>query len=214
MATLHSVFLNTISEIGMARLEHPILYHAPIGIRFEIGDEEDGIYTKRGKANPVYVEKAFHRAKEIFDSLPAFDLLRFDIYTEDRTEWPPRPLDLEDLSNIGLPQPKEKRTDIFHDDEGEDFEIEVLYWDLSYQKIDFDKLLTEIIKADIGGFNELASAIYFVNTKEKIMYHLYDDRGLDVVAGTVETLQPYYENYNAWLLEYDREEIDQIFKVK
>ena len=35
-------------------------------------------------------------------------------------------------------------------------------------EIDVDKLLTEIIKADIGGFNELASAVYFINTKEKI----------------------------------------------
>ena len=56
METLHETFLNTISEIGMAGLEHPILYNAPVGIRFEIGDEEDGIYT------------------------------------EDRSEWPPRTL--------------------------------------------------------------------------------------------------------------------------
>jgi len=213
MDTLHDTFLNVLSEIGIGKkLEY--FYDVPNILVFEIGDEEDGIYTKRGKANPVYVEKAFHRAKEIFDSLPAFDLLRFHIYAEDRTEWPPRPLDLDDLSNIGLPQPQEKRNDTFHDDEDEAFELEVRYWDLSCQEINVDKLLTEIIKADIGGFNELASAVYFVNTKDKIIYHLCDDRWLDVVGSTVETLKPFYENYNAWILEYDREEIDQIFKVK
>ena len=52
------------------------------------------------------------------------------------------------------------------------FELE----DLSCKKIDIDKLLLEIIKADIGGFNELASALFFLNTKDKIIYHLCDDR--------------------------------------
>lgn len=38
-----------------------------------------------------------------------------------------------------------------------------------------------------------------------ILYHLYDDRGLDVVVTDKMTLQPIYQNYHTWLLDYDRE---------
>jgi hypothetical protein len=54
--------------------------------------------------------------------------------------------------------------------------------------------------------------IYFVNRSKKIIYHLYDDRGCDIVAGDKEALRFLYENYNAWILDYDRKEIDQLFQ--
>lgn len=209
MINLHEHFSKTIQSLGMPQLIHPVFYNAPIGIRFEIGGSEK-IYLKRGKINPAYIEQAVNRASKIYQHLPAFDLLRIDIYPDERT-YQQRPLDLNDFTNIGLPFPKEKmREKIIMDDE--EYERECLYWELSSQEIDIDKLLTEIIRADIGGFNELASNVYFINTKEKILYHLYDDRGLDVVAKTAKSLRTLYDEYNSWILDYNRDEIDEIFK--
>lgn len=70
---LKSLFQRTILEIGMPTLKHPIFYHAPIGIRFEIGGEED-VYIKKGimrkdYPNPVYLNRVFERALTIFNAL-------------------------------------------------------------------------------------------------------------------------------------------------
>lgn len=52
-------FEDILHKLGMAGLEHPLFYHAPVGIRFEIGGEEP-IYLDRSAAklrtNPAYVQ--------------------------------------------------------------------------------------------------------------------------------------------------------------
>ena len=51
-------FQKAITGLGMERLEHPLFYHAPVGIRFEIGGEEPIYLDRRAaklKTNPAYV---------------------------------------------------------------------------------------------------------------------------------------------------------------
>ena len=43
------------------------------------------------------------------------------------------------------------------------------------------------------------------------LYHLYDDRGLDVLGGSQKLLLPLYHQFHDWILEYDLEKIDQMF---
>ncbi|WP_443951814.1 DUF3885 domain-containing protein [Priestia megaterium] len=54
--------------------------------------------------------------------------------------------------------------------------------------------------------------IYFINLSKEIIFHLYDDRGCDVLASNKESIKFLYEEYNHWILDYDREEIDLLFK--
>ena len=53
--------------------------------------------------------------------------------------------------------------------------------------------------------------IFFLYMTKKVIYHLYDDRGCDVIASNKEDLRPLYEVYNDWILDYDRDQIDQLF---
>ena len=39
-------FEDILHKLGMAGLEHPLFYHAPVGIRFEIGGE-----------GPIYLDR-------------------------------------------------------------------------------------------------------------------------------------------------------------
>lgn len=39
----------------------------------------------------------------------------------------------------------------------------------------------------------------------------YDDRGLDIVASERETLKSIYEQYNKWILDFDRKRVEEIF---
>lgn len=56
--------------------------------------------------------------------------------------------------------------------------------------------------------------IYFINADKNIIFNMYDDRGLDIIASEIDILRPLYQNYNDWLLDYDRVTIDQKFKEK
>jgi len=41
---------------------------------------------------------------------------------------------------------------------------------------------------------------------------MYDDRGLDIIASKIETIEPIYKMHNNWILDYDRELIDKQMK--
>lgn len=86
-----------------------------------------------------------------------------------------------------------------------------LYWNIEKIVFSPDRLLQEIIRADIGGINAFASNVYFADTHNVILFHLYDDRGADLVAADKELLRPIYEKFNNWILDYDRETINAIF---
>lgn len=96
------------------------------------------------------------------------------------------------------------------DEDGDTHSQVRFYWDLS--KIDFqpERLLGEIIRGDIGGWPGFVSSVY-LSGSGPILYHLYDDRGLDILGGTRELLLPLYHRFGGWILDYDRERIDRIF---
>lgn len=47
----------------------------------------------------------------------------------------------------------------------------------------------------------------------EIILDAYDDRGLDIISTKRTALQPLYEKFADWLLDFDREEMDAAFKV-
>lgn len=53
--------------------------------------------------------------------------------------------------------------------------------------------------------------VYFINVTQKLIYHLYDDRGCDVIAAEKETIRFLYEDCNEWILDYDRDRIERLF---
>lgn len=87
----------------------------------------------------------------------------------------------------------------------------ISYWDMRKAQIPVGTLLEEIIKADIEGFQGLCSSVCFMSTADVLMFHLYDDRGADLVAADRETLRPAFERFNHWILDYDREAINRAF---
>jgi len=62
-----------------------------------------------------------------------------------------------------------------------------------------------------GGFT--SKEIYFINIEKSLIFHMYDDRGLDIIASDVKTLRPIYEKYNDWILDDDRKTIYEQMKL-
>ncbi|WP_026011360.1 DUF3885 domain-containing protein [Paenibacillus sp. OSY-SE] len=54
--------------------------------------------------------------------------------------------------------------------------------------------------------------VFFINATKNLIFFIYDDRGCEVISTNRETILPSYEKYNDWLDEYNREEIEQLFK--
>ncbi|MFS0881087.1 DUF3885 domain-containing protein [Metabacillus niabensis] len=54
--------------------------------------------------------------------------------------------------------------------------------------------------------------VFFINISKNIIFFIYDDRGCEVISKTKETICPLYTKYNDWIPEYNREEIEQLFK--
>ena len=54
-----------------------------------------------------------------------------------------------------------------------------------------------------------AVEVYFINVERRIIFYMYDDRGVDVIASKMEDLVELYRELNDWILDYDRKEIDE-----
>lgn len=53
--------------------------------------------------------------------------------------------------------------------------------------------------------------IYFVNETKGTIYYVYDDRGCDLLGVDTEVIRWVYEEFNDWILDYDRPRIDEVF---
>ncbi|MBQ1275444.1 MAG: DUF3885 domain-containing protein [Cellulosilyticum sp.] len=214
MRNLSEDFLSAVNSIGMSKFRHPIFYSAPVGIRFEIGTDES-VYLKKNEdediINPKYVLKALKRAKSIYKNLPKKpNLLRIDAYPDEAfTE---EKIALSICREASLPKPDEIKMIPFQWEEDDEMITQLqLYWDLDHFDFEPSVLLEQIIKADIGGSRTFASSVFFVDTYDMILYHVYDDRGADLVARDKESLYPIFKKFNNWILDNDREKINRIF---
>lgn len=151
-------FEHILHDLGMAGLEHPLFYHAPVGIRFKIGGEEPIYLDRRAaklKTNPAYVQGALDRAAAIYRALPAVpDLLRIDGYPD---EEPAESLLTVIRQRVGLPVPDEQLSVTEQDEDGDTHAQVQFYWDLSKISFQPELLLREIILGDIGGWNGFVS---------------------------------------------------------
>jgi hypothetical protein len=193
--------------LGLNFLKHPIFYNCQYGIRFEIGIGD--VYNKDMTPRKEYIENALSRAMDIYiNGIKSPALLMWEVY-------PKNDEDKRNFENLFskkiipiLPQ-EEFSQDINIDNDI--IKQTQFYWDLKKSKIPMDKVFREIILGDLGGLQDFISSIYLFDVENHVMLHLYDDRGLDIVAYDKSTLIPIYQKLNTWILDYDRRQIDKIF---
>jgi hypothetical protein len=189
----------------------PLFYNAPIGIRFEIGNPD--ITVENG-----YMEQVYYRSIELFKETHRNSDEIFLVVNVHRS--------------IGLTNLKFKRVKVFNyiKDRQKLYKLNIEVFPYIYDKdekenvpyryvlkcrvsdIKYVNLLKAIGNQDMGINPRIFDECFFINVNNKTIFHFYDDRGLDIVASQKESLQKIYKIYNNWILDYDRERIDQIFK--
>lgn len=76
--------------------------------------------------------------------------------------------------------------------------------------IDYKNMFAKLAYKDFPWFSNYE--VYLLNVDKQIIFHMYDDRGLDIVGTDKLTLKQIYSRHNDIILDYDRPKINLIFK--
>lgn len=200
----------------ITQLEVPLFHHQPIGLRFEIGPENlspfEDVEAEYSPLNRDYFEAAIQRVASVFRT----------VFEHDETIL----LTLQDVSDgrqkisksnklLKLIRPHaasevmfSKRRDIYQTTK------ESPHWNqaevtIRNNDLPLNEIFQPIAYSDFGsGFSEYC---FFSSANRDVVLHLYDDRGMDVVASSVDRLRATYMNHIDWLLDEGREKMDETF---
>lgn len=204
----------TLQKIGNDRLQLPIFYESPVSLRFETGDPTLEIFLDETHLNPRYLKSAQWRTSYLYEKTAPFDTLLWVLY---RT--PELDTDMDEIIEkfcrlACLPAPAEVYQQEVTTAAEEPMTRILLFWDMEQTPPQIAPLLEAITSCDFKGlgFRELSSAVFFFNTEKHLLFHPYDDRGVDVVAEKTEDIRFLYKDCQNWLLDYDIERMKQTFE--
>ncbi|MGG0288318.1 DUF3885 domain-containing protein [Peribacillus butanolivorans] len=193
-------------------LRPALFYSWDIGIRFELGVEWKIEYDFE---NSPYLKGVYKRAINLFKSLHLDDEEIFVVANVN---------DYGDKKvNIFYPFVRDK--DVLYklkhkvipyvfpeDDEEGRYLTHRFMLRCKTSDIRYVPLLKAICNQDMGIRPSIFHDIFFININRETIFHVYDDRGCDLLAKSAETIRDIYNKYNEWILDYDREEIDKVFR--
>ena len=188
-------------------------------LRFELGGEE---FNNQTQSVPRFVQ-AFDRARCIADDLfqsicPLIAIVGFWTLEKRELVYRKRKKDKNGLDILkamgfesGLPV-AEWLTKPPGTEEGEDYSL--INWaafDVSNNKTMRDVLIWGAITREMLIEPKVPAEIYLYSPKTEAVMGIYDDRGMDIKALTAEPLLGIYQDFDKWLLDYDRPRITAAF---
>lgn len=76
---------------------------------------------------------------------------------------------------------------------------------------DIDALIWSCCAQDLGIEPCIGLDVFLIDERRGLALHIYDDRGLDLIAMKRATIVEYYRAFGPWLLDYDRARMDAVF---
>jgi hypothetical protein len=197
-------------------LSPPLFYGWNVSIRFELGDPPIFRLNKEH-----YMERVYYRSLELFRALHDKEdevLLITNAYFADKPKNTVKMLNLY-RKYIKKKEPiRALRLEILPDtdcdpDEAPDPRNNMYrYWTkCRIEDLNYSQLIRAICNHDVGIKPMIYHRVYFININKKTIFHIYDDRGCDVIASSREELMGIYKGFNDWILDYDRERINRVF---
>lgn len=82
------------------------------------------------------------------------------------------------------------------------------------QPLTFDaaSMFQAIANREQPGSPKVRSGVYVIEPSKRVIMHMYDDRGLDVIATELDTLRPLFETFNEWVLDNQRHRVEFRFR--
>ena len=201
------------------KLERPLFYKSPYGLRFEIGPSDKEIWNEDDETlNGEYFSIALERAMSIFRAAfePNDDIaIAYQIFSDGRKKIKKRSFIFKQVKSL------DKANIDFSDyrniySENLDYKCEcwkrVTISNITSADIDAEKLFKAAINTDFPNLMpQFNGECYLINKTKQLVLNLYDDRGMDVVSTNKEQLSTLYKTHNEMILDYDREKIDDVF---
>jgi hypothetical protein len=75
------------------------------------------------------------------------------------------------------------------------------------------QMFQAIANRELGGIPKVSSGVFVIDPCSKVIMHMYDDRGLDIIAAELNTLRPLFESFGDWILENQRHRITFRFRT-
>ncbi|WP_233353510.1 DUF3885 domain-containing protein [Photobacterium chitinilyticum] len=202
------------------KLEKPMYYKNDFALRFELGPAELGVWANReeGVLNDNYFKIAQERALSIFHSAfsPSDDIsIYYQIFSDGRKKIRKGNYFLKQLKSVTAKKVEfSDHRDIYR----EDLDYKSHCWkrvsisNITINDLNVVSILEPSINTDFGGRSPSVSGeCYIKNHTQGLVFHIYDDRGMDLVANEKEALQGIYCAHYNWLLKYDLEHMDSVF---
>ncbi|WP_170243130.1 DUF3885 domain-containing protein [Streptococcus suis] len=178
----------------------PFFYSTEKALRFEIGpvDEAETLPRK------VYLDHAYARAVELLErASSAYDYVVLSLLRQEDRDIDSYLWHFTSKFNFDkCPEPDLIEVEAWT---GEVLVYERYLFPVADQ--DLKALLKEIIKADHGGFHYLSASVIFLSSKDKVLYHCYDDRGVDIALLDDCKRHRLFEEKAELLFDYDMEEM-------
>ncbi|MGQ7322205.1 DUF3885 domain-containing protein [Streptococcus suis] len=189
-------------QFGEHQLVGPFFYATPLALKFEIGPAEEAETLPK----KVYLDRAYARAVELLEQASsAYDYVILSLLRQEDRDIDTYLWHFTSKFNFNkCPEPELI--------EVEDWTGEVLVFERYLFPVadqDLKALLREIIKADHGGFNYLSSSVLFLSSKDKVIYHCYDDRGVDIAVVDDDKRRQLFTDCQDLLFDYDMEEMER-----
>jgi len=114
-------------------------------------------------------------------------------------------------TGFNAPMTNEWQAILYPDPDDEAYVWALRSYDLSDDKTARDTLLWHSIASEIPIYPSAAIVGCLLEPSKSVMLHVYDDRGVDVIASDPAQLLGLHAEFEEWLLDYDRERITKLF---
>lgn len=208
---LHDYLNNKFPNL---KLRPPLIYNWDFGIRFELGNpDKENIrsYMERVYFRAITLFKALHSIRdEIFVVANVHHAGEENILKRRKVKIFNHHIKSKDilyrLQHEIIPYVFEDVYDIY------DFETHRYSLKCQIQDVKYIHLIKAICNREMDIRPKIIHDVFFINLSKDTIFHIYDDRGCDIIASNKESIRPLYQLYNDWILEYDKEAIDKQFQ--
>ena len=206
--TLNKLTRYLTDNFSLRQICKPLFFNGEFGLRFnlQVGEtDRDEYFEEVVRRAALLFEAAFDPTDTIFLLLRDYKWrrrkIRFSNYCFKQ---------ISDLSKTEISWSKIKN---LYGNYGDIFNAAILKAEV--RRINYRNIFTAIANTDFPPrkprFKFMGSVeIYFINTAKNLIFHMYDDRGLDIIAADVESLRPIYTKFNTWILDANRRQIDEM----
>lgn len=208
MLTTSSRFINQYYP-GLA-IGPSLFYSWPIGVRFDL-------QTESSSSDQAYFAEVLRRAILVFEAVfqPTDEVLIIAQRPRDKRYFKRRRFRANELLLRWLKAPKKdvefqrlaNQTRFASTSQLIRFSIQRTAIQIPHQQI-----LQAISNQDFPSRSpQLLDDVFFLNLRSKLILHMYDDRGLDVISPDTDTLRPLYNSLHHLVLDYDRQRMAATF---